>query len=67
VSGELDEAVRALLEHSLRAWRVHGKIRREADGTWLIAAANKRVRVARAPPGLPFRWTVADAERSRTR
>jgi len=30
VSGELDEAVRALLEHSLRAWRVHGKIRREA-------------------------------------
>jgi hypothetical protein len=66
VSGELDEAVCALLEHSLRAWGVHGKVHREADGTWLIAAASKRVRVARAPAGLPFRWTVADAERRRS-
>ena len=33
---------------------------------WLIAAASKRVRVARAPAGLPFRWTVADAERRRS-
>jgi len=65
VSGELDAAVHALLEHSLRAWRVDGKIRREADGTLLIAAANKRVRVARAPAGLPFRWAVADGERRR--
>ena len=66
MSGELDEAVRALLEHSLGAWRVRGQIRREADGTWLITAANKRVCVARAPAGLPFRWTVADAERRRS-
>lgn len=65
MSGELDEAVCALLEHSLRAWRVNGKIHREADGTLLIAAANKHVRVARAPADLPFRWTVADTERRR--
>jgi hypothetical protein len=65
VSGELDEAVCALLEHSLRTWRVNGKIHRESDGTLLIAAANKRVRVARAPADVPFRWTVADAERRR--
>ncbi len=65
MSGELDAAVQALLEHSLRAWRVDGKIHREVDGTLLIAAANKCVRVARAPAGLPFRWAVADGERRR--
>jgi hypothetical protein len=65
VSSELDEAVCGLLEHSLSAWRVRGKISREADGTLLIVAANKRVRVARAPAGLPFRWAVADGERMR--
>ena len=32
----------------------------------MIAAANKRVRIARAPVDLPFRWTVADAERRRS-
>ena len=66
MSGGLDEALCALLKHSLRAWRVDGKIWREADGTWLIATANKRVRIARAPAGLPFRWAVADGERSRS-
>jgi hypothetical protein len=66
VNGELDEAVCVLLEHSLRAWQVHGKIRREADGSLLIAAADKRVRVARAPAGLPFRWAVVDGERRRS-
>ena len=66
MTGELDEAVCALLEHSLRAWRVHGKIHRETDGAWLIATANQRVRIARAPADLPFRWTVADAERRRS-
>ncbi len=65
MSGDLDAAVQALLEHSLRAWRVDGKIHREVDGTLLIAAANKCVRVARAPAGLPFRWAVADGERRR--
>ncbi len=66
MSGALDEALCALLKHSLRAWRIDGKIWHEADGTWLITAANKSARVARAPAGLPFRWTVADGERSRS-
>ena len=65
MSRGLDQAVCVLLEHSLRTWRVCGKISREADGTLLIAAANKRVRVARAATGLPFRWAVADGERIR--
>jgi hypothetical protein len=66
VTCELDEAVSVLLEHSLRAWRVHGTVRREGDGTLLIDAADKRVRVARAPAGLPFRWAVVDGERRRS-
>jgi hypothetical protein len=65
VTSELDEAVCVLLEHSLRAWRVCGKISREADGAVLITAADKRVRVARAPAGLPFRWAVTNAQRTR--
>jgi hypothetical protein len=65
VSGKLEDAAEALLVQSLNAWRVCANIRREADGGWLIVTADKRVRIARAPPSLPFRWTVADAERTR--
>jgi hypothetical protein len=65
MSAKLEHAVEALLAHSLHAWRVCANISREADGGLLIVAANKRVRIARAPPSLPFRWTVADAERTR--
>ena len=65
MTGELEDAVRALLAQSLEAWRVRGKINRQADATLLIVAGDKRVRIARAPAGLPFRWTVVDGERSR--
>jgi hypothetical protein len=64
VTSRLDEAVRVLLEHSLRAWRLPGKVSREADAALLITAG-KRVRITRAPAHLPFRWTVADGERVR--
>jgi hypothetical protein len=62
---DLDEAVSALLAQSLEAWRVTGEISRQADATLLIVAGDKRVRIARAPAGLPFRWAVSDGERTR--
>jgi hypothetical protein len=65
VTGELNDALQALLEHSLGAWRLGGKISREVDGTLLVAAQGKRLRIARAPAGLPFRWTVAEEGRMR--
>jgi hypothetical protein len=64
VSDELDEALSALLAQSLDAWRVTGKINR-LDAALLIVAGDKRVRIARAPAGLPFRWAVAAGERTR--
>ena len=50
---------------SLAAWRVSGVVAREADGALLITAGEKRLRISRAPADLPFRWTVADGERTR--
>jgi hypothetical protein len=61
----LDEAIETLLAQSLRAWRVGGEVRREAAGVLLVAAAGKQVRIARAPAGLPFRWTLEEGERTR--
>ena len=50
---------------SLAAWHVAGDVRREADGALLVTAGEKRLRIARAPADLPFRWMVADGERTR--
>ena len=61
----LDCAVEDLLVQSLRAWRVTGNVAREADGALLITAGGRRLRVSRAPADLPFRWMVADGERTR--
>ena len=63
--GLLDEAVHELLVQSLRAWRVTGNVAREADGALLVTAGGRRLRVSRAPAELPFRWMVADGERTR--
>jgi hypothetical protein len=65
VKSGLDEALWVLLEESLKQWRVCGSIRREADGALLIVSADKRMRIARTPAGLPIRWAVADEERTR--
>jgi len=54
----------ALLEESLRAWRIEGEVRREADAI-TIEAAGKRLRVTVAPPDLPFRWMLDAGTRQR--
>jgi hypothetical protein len=61
----LDDSVAQLLVQSLAAWHVTGDVSREADGALLVAAGDQRLRIARAPADLPFRWMVADGERTR--
>ena len=61
----LDNAVEDLLAQSLDAWRISGSVRREADGTLLLLAGDKRLGVARAAADLPFRWMVGEGERTR--
>lgn len=61
----LDEAVEALLARSLEAWRVDGKLRREADGVLLVSAGERHLRISRAPVELPFRWMIREGERTR--
>ena len=55
----------ALLVESLPAWGVAGSVTREADGGLGVAAGGVQLRIARAPAGLPFRWTVTDGGRVR--
>jgi hypothetical protein len=61
----LDETVHELMARSLAAWHVAGDVRREADGALLVIAGEKRLRISRAPTDLPFRWMVAEGERTR--
>ena len=61
----LNKALEELLVQSLAAWRVAGDVSREADGALLFAARERRLRIARAPADLPFRWIVAEGERTR--
>ncbi len=61
----LDGAVAELLAQSLGAWRVSGDVSREADGALFVTVCEKRLRITRAPADLPFRWMVADGERTR--
>jgi hypothetical protein len=65
MTAPIPEYVREVLAQSLVAWRVSGEVRHEADDTLLLVAGDKRLRIARAPADLPFRWMVAEGERTR--
>ena len=54
-----------LLVQSLAAWRVAGRVAHAVDGVLVIAGARKAIRIERAPPHLPFRWTVTVDGRQR--
>ena len=54
----------ALLAASLAAWRVAGDARREDDEV-IVRAREQDIRVARAAPDLPFRYTVTVGTRTR--
>jgi hypothetical protein len=62
---EAGERVCELLAQSLVAWRVAGSIAHAADGAFVIAGASKDIRIERAPPHVPFRWTVSIDGRQR--
>ena len=64
-AANLNDALDELVRQSLRAWRVGGVVAREADGALRVTAGEKRLRISRAPADLPFRWMVADGERTR--
>jgi hypothetical protein len=57
-----DDRLADLLAESLRLWRVPARVTRPADGVLLIESLGAGVRIGRAEPGLPFRWTVAVIE-----
>jgi hypothetical protein len=56
------ELVHRLLTASLVAWRVDGRVEREAD-RFTVTTENETLLVARGAP--PFRWTVTLADRTR--
>ena len=64
-AADLNGTIEELLRQSLPAWHVTGNVTREADGALLVTAGGKRLRISRAPADLPFRWMVAEGERSR--
>jgi hypothetical protein len=65
VSADVPNHVCQLLEQSLAVWHVTGEVQREADGTLLLSAGEKRLHVSRAGADLPFRWMVSEGERTR--
>ena len=65
MTAPIPEYVRELIAQSLVAWRVSGEARHQADGALLLVAGDKQLRIARAPADLPFRWMVAEGERTR--
>jgi hypothetical protein len=65
MTAAVPEYVRNLIAQSLVAWRVSGEARHEADGALRLVAGDKQLRISRAPADLPFRWMVAEGERTR--
>jgi len=65
VSQAVPDPVLELLARSLAAWGIAGEVQREGSGGVRLEAAGRTLRVARAAPDLPFRWTVAENGRTR--
>ncbi len=59
-----DATLETLLVESLRFWRVPARVTRR-EGTLSITGLGAEIVVARAAPGLPFRWMVTVRENSR--
>ena len=64
-AGHIDDTVLALLAASLPAWSLSGSVRRAEDGAIEIEAAGTSARIEAPPPGLPFRYVLVTAERTR--
>ena len=55
-----------LLEESLRAWDIAGKVERDETGGIIVTAKDERLLVTQAPERVPFRWVVKLGGRTRT-
>src|SRR5262245_5353200 len=53
-----DEALAALLQASLVLWNCPGGVRGTAAGTISVRAWEHTAEIARAEPGVPFRWSI---------
>jgi hypothetical protein len=60
-----DEALAALIEASLVLWNCPGEVRRTAAGTISVRASEHTAEIARAEPGVPFRWSIVIDDRQR--
>jgi len=59
------DLVRELLVESLAAWRVAGDVEHATDGSIILRANQRSIRVERAPAGSMFRWMVTIDDRKR--
>jgi hypothetical protein len=65
VSADLEAVAEELLRQSLMVWGIKGKVRADTDGTIVLVAVGRELRLMRAEIGLPFRWMVCDGGRRR--
>ena len=64
-----ERAMQELLAASLAWWKVDGTVTAEPGGALVVmltATPDLALRIARAPAGLPFRWQVTCAGRTRS-
>jgi hypothetical protein len=54
-----------LLTSSLVLWKRRGTVRYEKSGTIIVEADRHVARIARAAPGIPFRWSITIDGRER--
>lgn len=55
-----------LLQESLRAWDIVGKVARDETGGIVVTAKDERLVVTQAPADVPFRWVLKVGGRTRT-
>lgn len=55
---DLDTRMFTLLEQSMLAWGVLGRVHRTDDSAILVTGLGREARVERAAAGAPFRWLV---------
>ncbi len=61
----MDEALLALITSSLALWERAGDVRREAGGAIALESEGHEVRITRAAPDVPFRWSITIDGRAR--
>ena len=57
--------MRELMEQSLGAWRLNGRICIGHDGAIIVACGTHEISIETAPPDSPFRWMVTIGNRTR--